>query len=227
MKVFKIFFLIFITLAIGCNNNDESELKNAIEVNNKSIVKEIEVFRFLLKQRNYENPQRFDSVSMERIDKLIVKIIKFNKIENYKLLISDIEKYSKSNKTNVLIETVNSKNLIILKNNLLLNCYRFIKAYEVKNLSFMDRTHCILGTEVQTDMIDSNDSIYLKFKASNPYTVEIDSIVYNKNKLMYNNKKEFTIDILKFKKVKEFPNVYGKIFYTNDNDKSILIQEMK
>ncbi|WP_395054409.1 hypothetical protein [Flavobacterium sp.] len=227
MKVFKIFFLIFITLAIGCNNNDESELKNAIEVNNKSIVKEIEVFRFLLKQRNYENPQRFDSVSMERIDKLIVKIIKFNKIENYKLLISDIEKYSKSNKTIVLIETVNSKNLIILKNNLLLNCYRFIKAYEVKNLSFMDRTHCILGTEVQTDMIDSNDSIYLKFKASNPYTVEIDSIVYNKIKLMYNNKKEFTIDILKFKKVKEFPNVYGKIFYTNDNDKSILIQEIK
>lgn len=226
MKNFKLYFLILITLAIGCNKNDESEFKKAIEDNNKSIVKEIEVFRFLLKQRNYENPKRFDSISMEKIDKLIVNIIKFNKIENYKILISDIEKLSKFGKTNVVIEPINSKDLTILKNNLLLNCYRFIKVYEIKHFT-MDSTHCIFGSKVYVDNLEINDSIYLKFKANNPYSVEIDSVVYNKNKLMYNNKKEFTIDILKFKKEKEFPNVYGKIFYTNDNDKSILIQEMK
>lgn len=223
MKNFKLYFFILILVSISCNNN---EFKKAIENNNKSIVKEIEVFRFVLKQRNLENPQRFESESIEKIDKLIVNIIKFNKIKNYKILIYNIEKISKSSKTSVVIEPVNSKDLIILKNNLLLNCYKFINAYEIKHFT-MDSTHCIFGQKVYVDNLEINDSIFLKFKASNPYSVEIDSIVYNKDKLIFSNKKEFTIDILKFKKEKEFPNVYGKIFYTNDNDKTILIQEMK
>lgn len=224
MKIYPSIMLFFISTLISCNNSNE--LKKTIEVNNVSLIKEIEEFRFMQIQRHNDQPTRFDSVFVAKTELLINNIIKFKNIENYNNLIFGIKKISKLHKIPTNVEIVNSKDLLILKNNLLLNFLKYAKMFDIKSSEF-ESTHCFFGPIVKSDIIKSGDSVYINFNTINPYSIILDSIVHNKKKLNFKFEKKYTIGCLKFKTTKEFPNVFGKIFYTDYFGKSIMIQEFQ
>lgn len=199
---------------------------NVINENNESLKNDIEVFKHRLEIQHLDQPSRFDATLFNSITKLSNDILNFNDIKKYISLIDQLEKTSKSQKININLKRIESDEVIVLTNNLLLNLTKFTKAFIVKYDSDLSSTHCFFGNLIKYENTTIADSVIVDFKTNNPFSIVIDSIVENKKAIKYNNTKKFLIGQLKYKKTNNNSQIFGKIFYTNENGESILVQKI-
>lgn len=219
-------YLILLSFILCSCNNKNIDYSNVIDHNNESLKNDIEVLKHKIKIQNSENPSLYSKPIYNLIIKISNDILNFKDVKNYYKLYSQLENINNSQKINIDLLKIESDELPVLYNNLLLNLNKLTKAFIVKFNRGVSSTNCIFGDLVKYEIKTNTDSVFVNFKTGNPYDIVIDSIVENKNSIDYVNSTNNTIGQLKYKKTVTSPKIYGKIFYSSDDGESILVQKI-
>ncbi|MES2543323.1 MAG: hypothetical protein V4548_00440 [Bacteroidota bacterium] len=225
MKTNLKYLVILSILLLSCKNNNEDYL-NIINENNANLKNEIEEFKQRLDIKHSDEPSKYNDSLVNCITKLSNDILNFNDVKKYSLLINELDKTAQFYKIKLDSKRIESDNQSILFNNLLLNLNKLTKLFAIEKFRFTTSTHCFFGELIQYEHNTIGDSVIIDFKTPNQFNIVIDSVVDNNHKLKYRNIYKSIIGQLKYKKSATLPEIYGKIFYTGENEKPVLIQRI-
>ena len=223
--------IVTILLIFFASCNDKDNYLSIIKDNNEILKNQLDLEIYKLKNKSIEARGEFVE-KYKDFNKIYKKIIAIRNYKDYELGINEIQNYSTKEKINFECEKINSENIEVLQNNLLVNFTKFCNYTKIfyagvstSNCGPLGRTKFI---NIQNYL--KNDSINIDFASKinvNNYDVVIDSIV-DSNQNKSNFKSNF---INKFWKVKYKSNskksvIYWKVFFRNNNwDETILFEK--
>ena len=225
------YLIVTILLIFFASCNDKDNYLSIIKDNNEILKNQLDLEVYQLKTKSIEARGEFVE-KYKNFNKIYKKIIAIRNYKDYELGINEIQNYSTKEKINFECEKINSENIEVLQNNLLVNFIEFCNYSKIFRVAVVT-TNCRFMSSskfINTQNYIKNDSINIDFASKinvNNYDVVIDSIVdTNQNKS--NFKSNF---INKFWKVKYKSNskksvIYWKVFFHNNNwDETILFEK--
>ena len=195
-----------------------------IKENNETLKNQLDVNTYVLKNKSLEIPKYFADKYVN-VNKIFNQIKNIKCKSDFELTMNSITNFAIKEKIQFDYKKVNSDNIYVLENNLLLNFTKlcdFIKIFR----SPVYGSNCKLGKWFNTSKYMEKDSVNIDFESRynlNNYSLIIDSIVDTNSKIStYKSNR-----INKFWKVKYKPNssnskVYWKIFLSDEFGETIL-----
>lgn len=222
-------YLIVVLIAIlsfGCQNKENQLALEAIKKNNAFLSNEIETFKAIMHIKSLDYPKRYDSIYLKNLNSVVKKAFTIKDKAAYNTVYKSLIELAQKGKLKPNLHSIDSENIDILKNNLLLNLHELYNAYLNKYT---------YGCELTSDRnqykifyITNNDSVNLYFLADNPYRIITDSIVNEQDKtLKYNFNTDVVIGKIKYQTASKKTKYYGKIFFQNEIGKPIFLQNFE
>ncbi len=214
-------------LFLNCTKNNETEYSIAVKQNNEFLTSEIETFKFRLFQRSQEQPNRFDTIFLNNINRIVKNTHAIKSNSDYKKVTKLLQQVATDKKLKIHLDSTDSENIELLKNNLFITTLKLFKEYEFNAGIWMIGSGCRLGDRFRIWNSIKNDSVFLEVKTWNQYIVQTDSVVdMNNKRIDFIDNENNTLSNIKYSSPTKNSIYYGKVFYMNDESKLMLLQNL-
>jgi hypothetical protein len=220
--------ILLFCVVCSCTNKTDESIINLLAKNNKFYSIQLEEYKIELQQSRVDSPRMFDEKYFEAISENFDAIQKLQNKSGYDTIFEKIRELAIENKIGKIIKPIVSEHKEVLKNNLYVNLMQAIHAYKL-NKPIGLSTHCRMGDRFKISKTIAKDSVTLDFYTSNPYQLNIDYIIDEKDTI-YNSicesNKAYKVWSIRYKPKSKNSSCQGKIFFNEFySNNAIFVQE--